>query len=351
MRWKGWEKVPLIVTDPENPLETRIMEAIAPVIISASRSTDIPAFYGDWFMARLAAGYVRWKNPFGASPLSVSFEKTRVFVFWSKNPAPFFPHLDMLDRMDLRYYFLFTLNDYDAEKFEPGVPPLGERIETFIRLSRRIGKGRVIWRFDPLVLADDISVSDLLGKIKGVADRIAPFTERLVFSFVDIEKYTRVQHNLQAAGIAGAREFTDDEMGEFCSGLASLNRRWDISLSACAEGRDLSCFGIGRSQCISADLMIQEFGNDRKLMDFLHPYDQKTLSGNPDAAALSKQLKDPGQRTTCRCIVSKDIGQYSTCMHLCTYCYANTSPERARRNYSRYIADRDRGIFHDAITE
>ena len=97
--------------------------------------------------------------------------------------------------------------------------------------------------------------------------------------------------------------------------------------------------------------MIQEFGNDRKLMDFLHPYDQKTFGGNPDAAALSKQLKDPGQRNTCRCIISKDIGQYSTCMHLGTYCYAKTSPECARRNYSQYIADRDRGIFHDAITE
>jgi hypothetical protein len=351
MKWKGWEKIPLTITDPADPLQNSRVEAIAPLIVSASRSTDIPAFYGDWFMARLAAGYVRWKNPFRASPLYVSFEKTRVFVFWSKNPAPFFPYLDILDRAGYSYYFLFTLNDYDAERLEPGVPPLGERIDTFIRLSSRIGKGRIIWRFDPLILSDDISMSDLLGKIKGIADRIAPFTEWLVFSFVDIEKYARVQRNLQAAGIAGAREFTDDEMGEFCSGLASLNRRWNISLSACAEGRDLSRYGIGRSQCISADLMIQEFGNDRKLMDFLHPEDQKIFYCNPDTATLSRQLKDPGQRNTCRCIVSKDIGQYSTCMHHCTYCYANTSPERARRNYLRYIADRDRGIFHDAITE
>ena len=351
MKWKGWEKVSFIVTDPADIPKSRRVKAIAPVIISASRSTDIPAFYGEWFMARLAAGYVRWKNPFGASPIYVSFKKTRVFVFWSKNPSPFFLHLDTLDRMNYRYYFLFTLNDYDAERLEPGVPPLGERIETFIRLSRRIGKGRVIWRFDPLILAEDITVSDLLGKIKGVADCIAPFTERLVFSFVDIEKYARVQRNLQAAGIAGAREFTDDEVWEFCSGLASLNKRWNISLSACAEGRDLSRYGIGRSQCISADLMVQEFGNDRKLMDFLHPDDQKTISGNPYTAALSKELKDPGQRNTCRCFVSKDIGQYSTCMHLCTYCYANTSPERASRNYSQYIVDRDRGLFHDAITE
>ena len=293
------------------------MEAIAPLIVSASRSTDIPAFYGDWFMARLAAGYVRWKSPFGGKPLYVSFEKTRVFVFWSKNPAPFFPHLDTLDRLGYGYYFLFTLNDYDAERLEPGVPPVGERIETFIRLSRRIGKGRVVWRFDPLVLSDRITVQDLLEKIRCIGDRIAPFTERLVFSFVDIEKYAKVRRNLQAAGIAGAREFTDDEVDEFCSGLAALNKRWGLSVTACAEGRDLSRFGIGRGQCISYDLMVQEFGNDRKLMDFLQPADQQTLGGMPVAADPSRRLKDPGQRNTCRCIVSKDIGQYSTCMHLC----------------------------------
>jgi hypothetical protein len=351
MRWKGWEKIPLIVTDPAAPPGIRTVEAVAPLIISASRSTDIPAFYGDWFMARLAAGYVKWKSPFGGSPLFISFEKTRLFVFWSKNPAPFFPHLDTLDSMGYNYYILFTLNDYDAERLEPGVPPVGERIETFIRLSRRIGKGRVVWRFDPLVHSDRITVQDLLEKIGSTGDRIAPFTRRLVFSFVDIEKYTKVRRNLQAGGITGAREFTGDEVDEFCTGLAILNQRWGLSITTCAEGRDLSRFGIGWGQCINSDLMISEFGNDRKLMDFLQPDEKQTLVGTTKAADPSRRLKDPGQRNSCRCIVSKDIGQYSTCMHLCTYCYANTSSESARRNYSRYLADRDRGIFHDTITD
>jgi hypothetical protein len=338
------------LTDPADPQSDKRVEAIAPLIVSASRSTDIPAFYGDWFMARLKAGYVKWKSPFCGSPHYVSFAKTRVFVFWSKNPAPFFPHLAVMDRMGYHYYFLFTLNDYDNEGLEPGVPPARERIETFIRLSRRIGKGRVIWRFDPLVLADGISVGDLLEKIRSVGDRIAPFTRQLVFSFIDIEKYPKVRRNLREGGITGAREFTGDEIGEFCTGLASLNRRWGLSLSACAEGRDLSRFGIGKGQCIGYDLMAGEFGNDPNLMDFLRPSGQQTLGGMAAVANPPRQLKDPGQRSTCRCIVSKDIGQYSTCMHLCTYCYANASSERARRNYARYIADRDRGIFHDTIT-
>jgi len=351
MRWKGWEKIPLTLTDPAAPSGIRTVEAVAPLIISASRSTDIPAFYGDWFMARLAAGYVKWKSPFGGSPIFISFEKTRVFVFWSKNPAPVFPHLDILDRSGYGYYFLFTINNYDTERLEPGLPPLTERIGTFIRLSRRIGKGRVVWRYDPLVLTDEITVQGLLDKIQGIGDHITPFTEQLVFSFVDIAKYTKVRRNLQVAGISGAREFTDREIDEFCSGLAGLNQRWGISINACAEGRDLSRFGIGRGQCISPDLMIHEFGKDRKLMDFLQPDRQPSLGGPGNTTDRFRRMKDPGQRNTCRCIVSKDIGQYSTCMHLCAYCYANTSMERVRHNYSRYTENRDRGIFHDTIME
>jgi hypothetical protein len=351
VRWKGWDRVPLTIAGKGDRPETRTVEAVEPLIVSASRSTDIPAFYGDWFMARLAAGYVRWKSPFGGNPVYISFEKTRVFVFWSKNPAPFMPHLDTLDARGYNSCFLFTLNDYDAEGLEPGVPPLSERIGTFIRLSRRIGKGRVVWRFDPLVLSDRITVRDLLEKVRRTGDRISPFTERLVFSFVDIEKYSKVRRNLGRSGITGVREFTGDEIEEFCSGLSMLNRRWGLSVTACAEGRDLSRFGIGRGQCISYDLLAKEFRTDRILMDFLQPGGQQKLVSTSPVADPARRLKDPGQRNTCRCIVSKDIGQYSTCMHLCSYCYANTSPESVRRCYSRYLADRDRGIFHDGITE
>ena len=351
MKWKGWERVPLHIPDPAVNKGTKTMEAIAPVIISASRSTDIPAFYGDWFMARLQVGYIKWKSPFGGNPVYVSFEKTRVFVFWSKNPAPFLPHLATLDRLGYRYYFLFTLNDYNAEGLENRVPCCKERIETFIRLSRRIGKGRVVWRFDPLILSDRITVADLLQKIRGIGDRIAPFTERMVFSFVDIKKYGKVQRNLNADGFTGVREFTDEEVAEFCTGLAVLNERWGLIITTCGEQRDLSQYGIGRGQCVSYDLMAKEFSDDAGLMHLLHPSCQQTLSTSLQKTDSACILKDPGQRNTCRCIVSKDIGQYSTCMHLCAYCYANSSSAIVRRNYAQYCEEMDRGIFYDAITE
>jgi len=347
MKWRGWDKVLLEVSDPTAPSGRLAVEAIAPVIVSASRSTDIPAFYGDWFLHRLKEGYVRWKSPFGGSPVFVSFARTRLFVFWSKNPAPFLPCLDVLDRLGYGYYFLYTLNDYDKEHLESNVPPLDKRIETFIRLSRRIGPGKIVWRFDPLILTETITVSDLLDRAERIGDRIAQFTKRMVFSFVDIEKYTKVRRNLAAAGCRGAREFSDAEVAEFCEGLRRLNERWGLTLSACAEGRDLSQYGIGRGQCISYDLMTTEFAHDTDLMAFLRPEDQQTLDGSsPDPL---RRLKDPGQRNACRCIVSKDIGQYSTCMHLCAYCYANTSAAAVRRNYSHYLAQRERGIFHDTI--
>jgi hypothetical protein len=351
MKWNGWEKIPLTVADASNPLDAPVVEAIAPQIVSASRSTDIPAFYGDWFIARLNAGYVKWKSPFGGSPVYVSFARTRLFVFWSKNPGPFLRHLDCLDQRGFLYYFLYTLNDYDMEGLEPGVPSCEERIRTFECLSRRIGKGRVVWRFDPLVISDKISVQDLLDKIQRIGDRIAPFTERLVFSFINIEKYVKVQRNLERQGFVSVREFTDDEIEEFCTGLATLNEQWGLTITVCGERRDLSRYGIGRGQCISFDLITQQFRDDRELMEFLHPACQQTLAGTTHVADPSRHLKDPGQRNTCRCIVSKDIGQYSTCMHLCAYCYANTSPGCVSRNHAHSIEEQKKGLFHDSILE
>jgi hypothetical protein len=350
MKWKGWDRIALDIPAPGGAGGTVPVDALAPLIISASRSTDIPAFYGDWFRERLKEGYVRWKSPFGGKPDYVSFAKARVFAFWSKNPAPFFPVLDVLDRAGYGYFFLFTLNDYDAERLEPNVPSVDERIETFIRLSERIGRGRVVWRFDPLILSDCITVQDLLEKIRRIGDRIAPYTERLVFSFVDIMKYAKVRRNLVAGGFSGVREFTDDEVREFCTGLADLNHWWGLTLSACAERRDLTSYGVGRGQCINYDLLLSEFGTDPALREFLLP-GQRALTADGTVPDPSLSIRDPGQRSTCRCVAAKDIGQYSTCMHLCAYCYANTSPATAARNYSRYVMDHHRGLFHDSITE
>ncbi len=168
-------------------------EAQAPAIISASRSTDIPAFYADWFFHRLKVGYSAWTNPFNGVKSFVSYEKCRFIVFWSKNPKPLLKHLDELKERNIGCYIQYTLNDYEKEGLEKGVRPLSERIDTFKRLVDRLGKGRVIWRFDPLILTDQTDIDDLLRKVEHIGDQLQGYTEKLVFSYADIALYKKVK--------------------------------------------------------------------------------------------------------------------------------------------------------------
>ena len=153
------EKVTITIDNGEQ------VEASAPVIISASRSTDIPAFYAKWLFNRLAKGYCAWYNPFNQQKMYISFKSCKVIVFWTKNPKPILPYLNILDEMGIHYYFQVTLNDYEHEGFEPNVPAIEERIETFKHLSQLIGKERVIWRFDPLIITPTIGPRELLKRI------------------------------------------------------------------------------------------------------------------------------------------------------------------------------------------
>lgn len=328
------------------------VEANAPIIVSASRSTDIPAFYCDWFFERLRRGYSVWTNPFNGVPSYISYQNTRFIVFWSKNPRPLLDHLDELDSRGIGCYVQFTLNDYEDEGLEKGVPPLTQRIDTFKQLVARLGKGRVIWRFDPMILTDKISMDDLLRKVTNIGDQLTGFTEKLVFSFADIESYKKVKANLDRNKI-NYREWDTDSMNEFARRLSELNRErgWNFQLATCGEKIDISRYGIAHNRCVDDDLMIRFGYRDQELMKFLN-VDIHTVSPSlfdepeiPEGAlrisdtlygVKRKDNRDKGQRQFCGCIVSKDIGQYNTCTHLCEYCYANASKETAIANYRRH---------------
>lgn len=300
-----------------NDSETEVL-AQAPLIISASRATDIPAFYFDWFFQRLEKGYVKWRNPFSGQDSYVSFRNTRFIVFWSKNPAPLIPYLPMLKERGIGCYVQFTLNDYEAERLEPNVPPLMQRIDTFRRLADALGIGGVVWRFDPLVLTDKITIDSLLEKIAHIADALVGYTEKLVFSFADIESYKKVSRNLRLSGI-NYREWNEESMRELASRLLAMNcNNWNFQIATCAEAIDLSEYGIGHNRCIDPKLISRLAPDDAVLQNFL--YNAKT---------------DNGQRKACGCILSKDIGTYNTCPHGCLYCYANTSPASAFTNYKK----------------
>jgi DNA repair photolyase len=330
MSFQGWDSVQVKTKEGVKP-------AVAPVIISASRATDIPAFYSDWLMQRLKAGYVKWINPFNQQAQYITFAKTRVIVFWTKNAQPLIKHLPVLDQMGINYYFTFTVNDYEAEGLEPNLPKLSARMQTFRQLAKEIGKKKVIWRFDPLILGRGLTVEQLLEKVRKVGEELHPFTEKLVISFADIALYKRVQRNLISGGFTDYLEFDQPKMRAIAAGLQELNRKWGLQIATCGEEVDLMAYGITQNKCIDDQLMSELFPHDQVLMNFLG-YETAQPSLFPSTTETGRRtinLKDKGQRQACGCIVSKDIGQYNTCMHLCKYCYANYSEKMVRRNYQQ----------------
>lgn len=334
MQKARWEKVELNLPDGSQ------ISAVAPVIISASRSTDIPAFHSAWLMHRLRDGYAAWRNPFNQTVQYISFSRARVIVFWTKDPTPLLPYLHEIADMGFNFYFQFTLNDYVLENWEPRVPSVEHRVDTMAELCRRIGRDRIIWRFDPLLLSDKVTEDVLAQKIEHIGNLVAPYTSKLVFSFADISTYKKVRNNLTHARI-NYLEFDSGSMRCLAERIVRLNTNWKLELATCAEAGSFEDLGVQHNRCIDGELMLRLFPDDKKLRNFLmsvqHPL-MLNMSGL-DSQGQTK-LKDVGQRKECGCIISKDIGAYNTCAHLCTYCYANISEKAVAKNFIHYSHDK-----------
>ncbi len=300
------------------------LDAIAPVIISASRATDIPAFYPDWFIRRIRAGYVRWVNPFNGNAQYVSFSKARLIVFWTKNPTPVMPFLDEIESRGLNYFFHITLNDYEMENYEPFLPSLEKRVESFISLSERIGPQKVHWRFDPLLITDTVSPEKLVEKVLRVGEMIHRYTSRLTVSF--FSPYQKVLSRCRREGVKLLP--TPEELRRrVLSELSKMAQEWHLKICTCADGGDYSDLGIMPGRCIDENHLVQTFSDDFELVRFLDPSWQPDLFGE---VHFRKGLRDTGQRQFCGCVKSKDIGRYNTCPHGCLYCYANSGIDRVK---------------------
>ena len=297
----------------------KAVKKVSPVIISVSRRTDIPGYHSDWFINRLAQGYLVYKAPYGGKLVRVSFENTRMLVFWTKNPAPMMPRLCELDHYGIGYYFQFTLNDYEAEGLEANLPSLENRIEAFRNLSSRIGKERVVWRFDPLILTETITPEILVQRVDKIAEQLSGHTEKLVFSFFKSGIHKKADRKLDKAGIQ-YRDFTAEEVSFVAKELGHIGKEYNLTVAACAEDENLFLYGIKPNKCIDDKLMRRVCSHDKALMAHLN---------NP------ANLSAPGQRKSCRCIASEDIGQYGTCRHNCLYCYANNSEKAVEQNFKR----------------
>lgn len=280
------------------------------MILSASRRTDIPAFFSKWFLRRIEEGYVCVRNPMNAhqvSRIDISPNVVDGIVFWTKNPAPLFPDLDRL--RDYTFYFQYTLNGYGWD-IERNVASLEERIETFQALSAKIGKEKVIWRYDPIFINERFNLEWHKECFAYIAARLSGYTERGVISFVDL--YPRISKNIQGLDISEPDAQLIYELAGAFSQIAKENA---IRLFTCAELIDLSSYGIEHSHCIDAELLAEFLG-----------------------AKLNVQ-KDKMQRAVCGCVSSIDIGAYNTCRHGCAYCYANHSLTTVQKNKELHDPD------------
>jgi DNA repair photolyase len=292
------------------------------VIISASRRTDIPAFYADWFMNRVREGYFYRVNPFNSKQVtgfSLKAEDVDSICFWTKNPRPLMSHLTELDERGLNYYFQFTLNPYD-KTFEPALPPLQDRIETMIQLAEQIGPDRVIWRYDPVILTSVTPVTWHLDQAEQLTSRLKNATRRLMFSFYDYygKGQGRLHAALQGTGIS-LEDITSPDRSEslelIALGFKEIADRHALQLFTCSEAADLSSFGIEHGACIDGDLIQTLFG------------------------VSTNFRKDKGQRKCCRCVESADMGTYNSCRFRCAYCYANFNVQMIEKNVLRHYPD------------
>ena len=308
-----------------------------PVIVSASRRTDIPAFYAKWFANRIKAGYCMVGNN------KIMFDNTLMVVFWTKNPEPMIQYLNELETRGIDYYFQYTLNDYD-NRMEKSVPSLSKRIDTFKRLADMKGSERVIWRYDPIIITEDMDVNEHLRRIENIGNQLKGYTNKLVFSFFD--NYGKATSNMIKAGVCNARSITqavpnNTQMNELAKGIGEMAKKWGIKAATCAEAIDLKAYGIERNRCIGPELIDSIAGP--RLKEYMNQF------RNADGKIDMMKAKDKSQRRLCGCMASYDIGTYNTCLHQCAYCYANMTLDIAMQNRKKHDVNADSMISFTRI--
>lgn len=278
------------------------------MILSVSRRTDIPNYYSEWFYNRIKEGFLYVRNPMNPhqiSKIDVSPDVVDCIVFWTKNPEPMINRLDELAAY--HYYFQFTLTGYGKE-IECNVPHKREKmIPVFQQLSERIGKQKVIWRYDPIIFTKTYTPEYHLRAFEQIAIALKGYTEKCVISFVDV--YAKNKKSMKSIN---SYELDESELLQFAKNISEIAKYNGIQVGSCAEEIDLEECGIEHNCCI-----------DKTLIERI--IDCKLKIG-----------KDKNQRQECGCMESVEVGTYNTCKNGCKYCYANYSEESVVKNCSKY---------------
>ncbi len=274
------------------------------MIISASRRTDIPAFYSEWLFNRLKEEYVLVRNPMNVhqiGKINLSPNVVDGIVFWTKNPTPMKARLAELEKYT--YYFQFTLNAY-ARDVEPNVPSKNDVIiPAFQDLSKAIGRERVIWRYDPIFFNERYTMECHCKYFRLLASKLSDYTEKCTVSFLALYKNT--ERNVRPLNIQSE---TVEMQHEIMQRFSEIAKEYGFTIDTCAEKINLDNLNIPHACCIDKD-RFERIGKCKLRLG-----------------------KDPNQRAECGCVASIDIGTYNTCKHGCLYCYANYSQNTVNRN-------------------
>lgn len=277
------------------------------MILSVSRRTDIPAFYTDWFFNRLKEGYVLVRNPMNyhqVSKVLLAPELIDCIVFWTKDPSNMLEKIDLLS--EYKFYFQITINAYD-KRIERNVPSKNVIVKAFKRLSDKIGYEKVIWRYDPIILTDEMDVEYHCKYFALLASKLAGYTNRCIISFID--SYKKTERNMHDVN----QDFIDTQkMIKIGRRFSEIAQEHNFSIGTCSEVADLSQVGIEHAKCIDDRLISNIIGQEINVR------------------------KDKNQRDSCGCVSSVDIGAYNTCQHGCLYCYANYSDKVVKNNLLKH---------------
>ncbi len=279
------------------------------MIISATRRTDIPSYYGKWFVNRLKEGYVLIQNPYNPERYSKALltkDAVDIIVFWTKNPIPFIKYLNEIDKMGYIYYFQFTITPYN-KNIEKNLPDKKEIFESFLYLSKRLGTNKMVWRYDPIIISKEFTLEYHTNMFEYMCSKLTGYTNRCIISFVD--DYKNVTRRM---GGNPSSLLTQETIFKLAKKFSEIALKYNINLFTCSEEIDLTKYNIKKSSCI-----------DKNIIE--------------DILGMKIDVKrDKNQREECRCVESIEIGTYNCCNNGCNYCYALQSETVSLNNMKKH---------------
>ena len=279
------------------------------MLINISGRTDIVNHYSDWMFKRFEEGYVFSRNSlfpnsvrrYGSTP-----DKVDCVICGSKNFAPVLERIHEITEK-FHTYFYYTITAYGKD-VEPGVPDIDISMETFLKLSQIVGRQRVAWRYDPILLTKKYTIETHFKTFERISECLAGQFDRCIFSFVEMYK----KHEVDFPELI---PLTETEKDVLAKGIGKIAAKYGFILQTCGPEENYAKYGIDTSGCVTLDILGQ--ANDLKF----------------------RELKHKGSRKGCHCMESRDMGAPNSCPNGCKYCYANKNAELPRENFKLHDPD------------